>query len=90
MNRVINIRSRLFRDGQFSCHAGRALVRAEKTSSHDPAQTCDIGPAIEAVQAFAVVGCRSFSRHDAVFTGTLGAIHQEALSRRPWRPHWVR
>lgn len=28
------------------------------------------GPAIEALQAFAAVGCCSFSRHDAVFTGT--------------------
>ena len=28
------------------------------------------GPAIEAAQAFAAVGCRSFSRHGNVFTGT--------------------
>ena len=47
------------------------------------------GSAIEASQAFAVVGCFSFSRHDAAFTGTIKGSRKEALSRRPWRHHWV-
>ena len=36
MHRVINIRSRLFRDGRLSCHAGRALVREVTGELGDP------------------------------------------------------
>ena len=45
------------------------------------------GPAIEALQAFAAVGCCSFSRHDAV--PLRAALQEGGLLRSFWRHHLV-
>ena len=69
-------------NGSLSCRADRATVKVEKTCSYDPAQTrgYDLRPALEATQAFAVVGCVSFSRHD-----TAVSARSRVLIRRPFR-----
>ena len=79
-------------NGLLSCRAGRATVKVEETCSYDPAQARGYiyDPAIKATQVFAVVGCFSFSRHDAACISPIKGSRKEALSRRPWRPHLVR
>ena len=48
------------------------------------------GPAIEASQAFAVVGCFSFSRNDNVFTGTAWGYPSGGPFATSLRHHLVR
>ena len=72
-----------------------ALVEPSSMSRRPVAMTLHkpviYGSAIEATQAFAAVGCRSFSHNDNAFTGTapLRVIRRETPSRRLWRHHLV-
>ncbi len=70
-----------------------ALVEPSSMSRRHVAMTLHksviYGPAIEAAQAFAAVGCFSFSRHDTPLPAPFRATRQEALSRRSWRHHLV-
>ena len=70
-----------------------ALVEPSSMSRRPVAMTLHkpviYGPAIEAAQAFAVVGCSPSRAMTTPLPALLGAIRREALARRLWRHHLV-